>query len=112
MTTPEYTPAGCAPIRLVTQAISHFNYSLSSGPTTHCTVFIIYVVYTWVMCFICLFDCIVMRYGILMNITINFNAHNCDLFTYLFVFHMSNLSSNMYNALFYILYLVMYHVLY
>ena len=37
-----------------------------------------------------------------MNIT--------DLFTYLFVFHMSNLSSNMYNALFYILYLVMYFI--
>ena len=46
MTIPEYTPAGCAPITLVTQALSHFNYSLSSGPTTiHCTVFIIYVVY-------------------------------------------------------------------
>ena len=42
-----------------------------------------------------------------MNITVNFNEHNCDLFTYLFVFHMSNLSSNMYNdGLFYILYLV------
>ena len=45
-----------------------------------------------------------------MNITVNFNEHNCDLFTYLFVFHMLNLSSNMNNALFYILYLVMYFI--
>ncbi len=45
MTIPEYTPAGCAPITLITQALSHFNYNLSSGPTIHCTVFIIYVVY-------------------------------------------------------------------
>ena len=55
---PEYTPAGCAPIALITQALSHLNYSLSSGPTTHCTVLIIYVVY--IMFFICQFDCIVM----------------------------------------------------
>ena len=58
MTIPEYTPAGCAPITLITQAVSHLNYILSSGPTIHGMVFIIYVVY--IMCFICQFDCIVM----------------------------------------------------
>ncbi len=104
MTIPEYTPAGCAPITLITQAVSHFNYSLSSGPTIHCTVFIIYVVY--IMCFICQFDCIVMWYGILRSV----QWSNCDLFTYLFAFHTSDPSSNMYNALFYILYLVMYFI--
>ncbi len=30
MIIPEYTPAGCAPVTLITQALSHFNYSLSS----------------------------------------------------------------------------------
>ena len=45
MTIPEDTPAVCAPITLITQALSHFNYSFSSGP---------------IECFICLFDCIVM----------------------------------------------------
>ena len=45
MTTPEYTPVGCVPITLITQALSDFNHSLSSGPTIHCTVVIIYVVY-------------------------------------------------------------------
>ncbi len=65
MTIPEYTPAGCAPIMQVTQAFSHFNYSLSSGPTTHCTVVIIYVEYN-VFCFSLWLHCDVIR---------NFNEH-------------------------------------
>ena len=32
MTIPEDTPAVCAPITLITQALSHFNYNFSSGP--------------------------------------------------------------------------------
>ena len=49
----------------VTQAFSHFNYSLSSGPTTHCTVVIIYVEYN-VFCFSLWLHCDVIR---------NFNEH-------------------------------------
>ena len=91
-------PAGCAPIILVTQALSHFNYSLSSGPTIHHTVCFIYVVYNvlylslWLHC----------------DVIQNFKEHtNALTVIYLFAFRTSNLSSNMYNELFYIPYLVM-----
>ena len=105
MTIPKYTPAGCAPITLITQAFSHFNYSLSSGPTIHCTIFIIYVVYN-VFYLSILLHCDVIR---------NFKEHTnaltvIYLLIYLVAFHTSNISSNMYNALFYILYLVMYFI--
>ena len=91
MTTTEYIPAGCTPIMLITQALSHFNYRLSSRSTIHCTVFIIYIM-LYIMCFICLFD---------VTGTEHTNALTVIyLLFYLFFTRRICPDSNMYKALF------------